>query len=562
MNRCARCIPLLVLWLLCGSVSADVILRAGTVTELEPLSPMATSGFWYGVGYTGLVHMPLVTYQPPDARFGPCLARTWEVAADNRSITFQLHDGARWHDGRAVTADDVAFTLEYLKEHQIIGQLWRFLERVEVHGPLEVEVFFTDPVAFYQSMFFPWPKIVPRHVWASVEAPETFQGERAMVGCGPFAFVRYDEDARVAHLQKVDGFFAGESRLDAVQVRFFGSTEALVLALKQGVVDVIMGPNPSIPPAYAPGLEGVEGLELVEVDNGGVPLTLVFNYGREPVRRQLFREAVAHAIDYAALSELVMRGRGDVPERGFVPRGAWTYAGPFPSLGRDLERARALLDSLGFIDGDGDGWREDAAGEMLQLEIVAETWQSHGETLRAAELVAYQLGQAGVRAEMVKYVVEQEYEKLWEQRDYQAYLGYATHASTRDGGHVYFARYRDFSYGTWEDSAYLALLDRITASPDEVAYRETVRQAQEYNARQLPGLALAWAPQLFAFRSDRFGGWQPLASYGFPNYASWFSLEPVEEGARPEEERSWMLWMAVLLLILTGMWIFKARQKG
>jgi peptide/nickel transport system substrate-binding protein len=555
-------ILLLVALLYPGAVLAEVVLRAGTTTELEPLSPLATSGFWYGVGYTGLVHMPLITYSPPQARYGPCLARAWEMGADNRSILFYLYPEARWHDGEPVQAEDVAFSMEYYKEHQIIGQLWRFLDRVEARDPHTVEVFFTEPVAFYQSMFFPWPKIVPRHVWEKVKEPGVFQGEAAMVGCGLFAFAGYDADARVARLRRAPDFFGGRTAVGMVEIRFFGSIEALVLALKRGDIDLVMGPNSHLPPVYGAALEGAEGVELMEVENGGVPLTLIFSGRREPTRRQGFREAVAHAVDCRALIAAVAQGQGQVPGRGFVPPGAWTYGGPFPMLRHDPGRAGALLDSLGFVDINGDGWREDERGEALRLELVAETWQAQGETERAAELIAYQLRQVGLQVEVVKYLVEEEYTRLWEERDYQMYVGYATHASTRDGGHVYFAQYRDFSYGTFADSAYLALLDRITSAPDEAAYAEAARAAQQYNAQELPGLALVWGPRLFAFRKDRFQGWQAMASYGIPNYASWFGLKPVEPRAGKEGGASWAVALAGGVLLLALLWAARRKYRS
>ena len=543
-----------ILWTLSlvGVIQAGVLLRVGTSTELEPLSPVATSGFWYGIGYTGLVHMPLITYRPPDARYGPCLAREWKIGADNLSITFFLAPGARWHDGREVTADDVAFTLEYLKEHEIIGQLWRFLERAEAIDRQTVKVRFTEPVAFYQSMFFPWPKILPRHIWAEVEDPENFQGVEAMVGCGPFALVRYDADARQAFLKRTPGFFAGETRIDSVQIRFFASTEALVLALKRGDIDLVMGPGNHIPQIYIPALEEEDGLELMEVDDGGVPLTMVFHYDKHPVRKRAFRRAVAHAVDSRTLIATVRRGRGKVPELGFVPPGAWTYGGAGPQLQHDPVRARALLDSLGFVDRDQDGMREDEKGGPMTLEIVPETWQAQGQTVRAVEMIVHQLGEVGIRAQMVKYVVEQEYEKLWEERDYQIYVGYATHAGVRDGGHVYFANYRDFSYGTFEDSTYLTLIDAITAAADEDAYLAAVRTAQQYNIRELPGLALIWGEKAFAFRRDRFRGWRKMASYGIPNYDSWFSVEPVAQKERVESSSTWPTTAALGILIMAG----------
>ena len=545
------------LLLLISGAAAETVLRAGTATELEPLSPVATSSFWYGSGYTGMVHVPLLTYHPPEARLGPCLAESWEISEDNRAITFHLAAGTRWHDGRDVTAADVTFTLEYIKKHQFLGQLWRFLERTEVVGPRTARIHFNEPVAFYQSMFFPWPKILPRHVWEEIDDPENFQGKAAMIGCGPFSLERYDTDARVAFLRKVPGFSGGDTRIDAIQIRFYGSTEALLMALRRGDIDVIMGTNHHVPLVYVPGLEKEEEIGLVEVEDTGVPLTLVFNADNHPTRIRAFRRAIACAMDSRPLIQALALGRGQVPELGFAPPASWSYGGPFPPLRHDPQQAMALLDSLGFADRDGDGLREDVDGSPFVLEIIPETWQSHGEATRAVEMIIHQLGKVGIRAEMKKYVVEQEYDILWEQRDYQVYVGHATHAGARDGGQVYFANFAGFSYGTFTDSSYLALIDRITHAPDEAAYLEATRQSQAYNARELPGLALIWGRKSYAFRRDRFSGWQPMAGYGIPNYASWFTLEAATRTADAEHGQKkpfwrWSLGLLAGALILVG----------
>ena len=555
---------------LAAPAAASVVLRAGTTTELEPLSPVVTTGFWYGTGYTAFLHMPLITYRAPDGDFGPCLARRWEIAADNRSILFELFAGARWHDGAPVTSADVTFTLEYLKEQQLIGQLWRFLDHVEEVDRLTARVHFTAPVAYYQSLSFPWPKILPEHIWEHIDEPLAFQGDSAMVGCGPFALEHYDENSRTAVLRKSSEFFgiadggasadSASIRVDELRIRYYATTDVLLLALRQGEIDVIMGPSNEVPLSHVPALESDSSIELHTIPDSGVPLMLVFHYSQWPARLPAFRLAVALAVDSAALIRTVARGRGKVPELGFVPPPAWTYGGPMPALRRDLERSRALLDSIGLVDRDGDGLREDIGGEPLVLELIPETWQDPLGAIRAVEMLIYQLGAVGIRATMDKHVLEEEYQLLWEERGYMAYVGHATHASVRDGGHVYFANYRDFSYGTFEDSSYFAILDRVTSAPDRDSYLDAVRDSQRYNARLLPGIALAWGDKYFAYRDDRIAGWQPMAAYGIPNYDSWFALTPVAAEASAPATRSW-LWLCSLaaLFAVAAVVIFRRR---
>ena len=555
----------MLLLLLNGTADASTILRVGTLTELEPLSPVVTHGFWYGTGYAAYLHMPLITYRAPDARFGPCLAREWVISTDNRSITFELHAGVRWHDGEPVTAADVAFTLNYVKEHELIGQLWRFLESAEAIDTGTALVTFTEPVAFYQSMFFPWPKILPRHIWEAVEEPGVFQGREAMIGSGPFTFERFDVDARIAHLRKTPGYFDGPVHIEGLQIRYYGTIDALLLALKRGDIDVVMGPGSDIPLSYLPALEHDAHVELMEIPDSGVPLTMVFHARNYPVRIRDFRRALSHAVDSAGLISGIYRGRGQVPELGFVPPAAWTYAGPTAPLRHDAQLAMAILDSLGFRDIDGDGIREDTEGRPFKLQIIPETWEDRGDAIRAVELVAFQLGGVGIRVEMDKHVLDEELELLWERRDYMLYIGHATPASVRDGGHVYFANYRDFSYGTFEDSTYFDILHRISHAPDRRTYLNAVGEAQHYNASEIPGLALVWGSKMFAYRQDRVTGWQPMLAYGIPNYDSWFALRPgsghADGAADAARHWRWPAAGAALVLALGGAALHSRRRR-
>lgn len=545
-----RC--LLALLMLGGHLSAapgEVVLRAGTLTELEPLSPLP-SGFWYSSAWTGLVHQPLLT-TGHDGQPSPCLARSWEVAADNRSVRFHLEPQARWHDGTPVRAADVAATIDAYGEHQLIGQIWRLYDRSDVIDDSTVVVRFREPVAFYQTLMFTVPPILPSHIWHDVAEPRRFAGADALIGSGRFAFVAFDVDARVAYLERSHNPALAPTIIDRVEVRFFADPGALWLALRRGDIDVVMGAERHVPPAFIDAVVGQAGVDTLSIPSAAVPLTLVFHGQQWPTSSRAFRRAVSLAVDSETFVRTVLRGRGQTAGSGFVPPGSWTWDGSRSPIRQDRAAATALLDSLGFVDRDGDGLREDPAGDPFVLPLIPETWQSTGEPLRATEVLIDQLRHIGLAASVERHVVDEEYALLWDQRDYLAYVGYTTPTSTRDGGHVYFAEYKDFSYGTFTDSAYHAVLDDITAAPDKAAYLAAVAAAQRWNRQQLPGLALAWGDRMLAWRGDRFQGWSPVAGEGLPSFASWASLRRVESPEHaPEEARNWFGLVAASAVVL------------
>ena len=463
----------------------------------------------------------------------------------------------------------MAFTLDYIREHQLIGQIWRLYDGSDVVDDSTVVVHFREPVAYYQSLNFAVPPVLPRHIWHGVDEPRRFVGAAALVGSGMFAFDAWDTDARVAYLRRSAGPGLPEPPIDRVEIHFFSSPGALVLALRRGDIDVIMGAERHVSPAFLNTLIDAPGVSTLEIPAAAVPLTLVFNGARAPTGERAFRQAIALALDGQTLVQTVLRGRGQTAERGFVPPGSWTYAGPFPPLAPDSRRAAALLDSLGYVDRDGDGLRESPTGTAFSLPLIPQSWQSSGDALRATEVLVHQLRQVGLAATVDKHVVDREYELLWDERDYVAYVGHTTPTATRDGGHVYFADYKDFSYGTFADSSYHALLDRITEAPNETAYLAAVAEAQKWNARQLPGIALAWGTQVYAWRSDRFADWSPVAGEGLPSYASWSTVRPVAQttidnnpGASPSGERSSPAWWLATGLAIVMIWRLWRRRAN
>lgn len=83
-------------------------------------------------------------YDEPDAVYG-LVAESVEASDDGRSLTFHLRDGAYFHDGTPLTADDVAFSILLLKErgHPLISQNLRELEDIQARGERVVEITFT-----------------------------------------------------------------------------------------------------------------------------------------------------------------------------------------------------------------------------------------------------------------------------------------------------------------------------------------------------------------------------------------------------------------------------------
>lgn len=162
-------------------------LDADPVT-LDPLLTTDVSGFVVG----DLLFTPLVALDRTLAP-APGLARSWRVTADGRSFVFDLDPTATFDDGRSVTAADVRFTIERIRDPRVAALArkadFEDLEAVEVLSPLAVRVRFSRPYS-ERLLAFNLP-ILPAHVFSRGETAARAFG-RKPVGNGPFRFVRWD----------------------------------------------------------------------------------------------------------------------------------------------------------------------------------------------------------------------------------------------------------------------------------------------------------------------------------------------------------------------------------
>lgn len=488
---------------------------------------------WYdSANFFDVTHVKLVTYKP-DMSLAPCLAEKWVISEDGKSITFYLVKNAKWHDGKPVTAEDVAFSVEYWKKHKLRSQgTWysTYLEKAEKIDDYTVKLTFKEPVAgFALNGNIASTSIIPKHVWEKVSDPLAYAGDDALIGCGPFIFERYDPATQTAYLRADPNFFGGEPAIDRIEWKYFKTIDSLVMALIKGEIDAQLDYINNPPPVYAATLSSAQNVKLAEVPGIGVPYLMYFGYNQYPTNQREFREAVSYAIDYELLVDMLTAGYGEVPGRGFTPPSVPGYNPDIPKHKYDPAKAKSILDAAGFVDRDGDGYRETPQGKKLNIPINTNTENSY--RVRAAEVICSQLKKVGINAYVEPLISDIASNKIYKDRDfYMVIWGISPFGvmAYSPGG------YADFTdapglFGTCKDPELLNIVDKITHAKNLSEMKEYISKLQEYIAREIPVIALAWSDEIVPYRTDKWEGWVPLAGYGVCNYWTWLNLKPVGE---------------------------------
>lgn len=489
----------------------------------------------------GVTHVGLVKFTP-DLKLAPCLAERWEISPDGKAVTFYLRRNAKWHDGTPVTAEDVKFTYEANLKHHFMTNcnlIWEpFFERAEIKDPWTVTCHFKRPVAYAALLEEAGNYMLPKHIWEDIVAtgdPGKAAGRELMIGNGPFIFERYDPAERIAYLKANPDYFAGKPVLNEVRYKIFDTMDQAVLALCKGEIDGLGTYYESVAPAYAEALEKTKGVSLGLTPNTGISFLLQFNVQKYPLNLKEMREAISLALDYNQLVKMFAGGYGEVPGRGFIPPRVPGHNPELSRLAYDPEGAKRILDSLGLVDKNGDGWRDLPTGEKLILALIP--YGSPDELyIRMAEVIASYLKNVGLNATLDQEVignVDKASKKLHDDKDFWLCVRRAYPMITQViGGLCHFVDLGKTkegigAWGTSDDPQLQELYFKMLYARNEKEALEAIRELQDYYNKTLVGIALSWNELLYPHRIDKYTGWITYPRCPF-NYFSWWSLEPAE----------------------------------
>lgn len=369
----------------------------GTVADMRGLGIRGLNNVAGAQHQAYINHMTLLEFDE-NQEMTPYLAESWEMSEDRTELVFHLRDDVVWHDGTPTTAEDVIFTYKVLSDpaggYANQGFFHYYLpgdEGVELVDPYTVRFRFAahaDALEMWRST-----PIFPAHLLADVPVDSLgFHPYEALcpVGNGPFRYVdrRPGETWTFEANPAFPADLGGRPRLDRYVYRRIPEQATLFSELLSGGIDgyVQMLPNQAITAAEEPELE-VWSFEYPSI------FFVAWNSRLPELSDPRVRRALTLGIDRDQLIEGVQAG-GAVLINSGVPPVHWAWDPTLgDSLAYDPDQAKALLEEAGWVDRDGDGIREDAGGNPLQIELITNQNQEREEV---GELMRVQFLELGV----------------------------------------------------------------------------------------------------------------------------------------------------------------------
>lgn len=188
------------------------------------------------LGSLSLIYEPLFYFNTVGSQVYPLLGLKYAWSNGNKVLTVDLRRNVRWTDGKPFTAQDVAFTFNYLKKNPALDLegVWTALSSVTAEGPYTVRFTFKTVDVPYSWYILGQTPIVPEHIWSKVANPTKFLNPNP-VGTGPYKFTSFNPEEYTFTANP--HYWGGESKVhELLFPNYLGGTSAQ-LGLLSGKID-------------------------------------------------------------------------------------------------------------------------------------------------------------------------------------------------------------------------------------------------------------------------------------------------------------------------------------
>jgi peptide/nickel transport system substrate-binding protein len=443
--------------------------------------------------HTGIITVMMVLYAVHDAvvkpmpgnPLAPSLAESWTMSKDGLVYEFVVRKGVVFHNGDALTADDVKFSFERYR-----GAAAKLLKdkvaAVEVVDPYRVRFRLKEPwpdfMTFYGSPASGAAWIVPKKY---VEKVGDDGFKKAPVGAGPYKLTSFNPGVEIV-LDAFDRYWRKTPAVKRLVWKSVPEDLTRLAMLKRGEVDVAY----SLRGPLGEEVKKTPGLKLVGLVGNA---TQWLNFGapmwdpKSPWHDKRVRLAAALAFDKDGINQAETLGLSR-PTGSIIPS-AYEYALAIPAYPYDPPRAKKLLAEAGYPNG---------------FDAVLRVAPTYYYTVRSAEVLVSQFAKVGIRAKIEQIEWGQWLSQVWKDANYD--MSIIGHAEAWDIGNFANPKY----YFRWDNADFQKLFKESEVTVDDKKRRELYVKMQQMLADEAPAVWLYMHPRLVVTKKGVTGIWKDL----------------------------------------------------
>lgn len=460
------------------------------------------------------------------------LASTWGVSFDGLTYNFELRENALWHDGEPVTADDVAFTIDLMRDPgsvlpEDLKTFW---------GDIEVNVLSTKALQFkLKEPFAPLMDylsfgILPKHLLGGMTYSDIINSEFNLnpIGSGPYKFskvISENNQISAVILNANSEYYNPPPFLQEYVFKYYSDSASAFNAYLQGAVNGVSNLDKTI---LSEALRN-PGLSVYSTVKPEIAMVL-FNLNNPKVeffQDKNIRRALLMGLDRRGMINTMLHGQGVIADVPLLPN-TWAFYANNPRVDQNLQQAGEFLKEAGFlVDQAGSGIRK-KSGVEFSFSMVHPNDTYH--TL-IAEAIKSDWTKLGVNVNLIAVPYDTLVLDYLQPLTYEAALVDLNYSRSPDPDPYPFWDKAEQSggqnYSQWENNVASQYLEeaRVTKDLDERA--KLYRNFQVIFAEELPALPLFYPVYNFGI-DDSIQGVRvgPMfdQSDRFWNISDWFLL--------------------------------------
>ncbi len=319
------------------------------VVNYNPLIGNSRSDDWV----TNLMYPHLLTIAN-DGSKKPELAVKWGYTSPTKGY-YDIRKDFTWSDGVPLTAEDVAYTLNAVKQDKpsgtLYGQLSHFVS-AKATSKTHVEVTLSQPDSSLIEEAGFWGNVVPEHVFSKAGSVATFANNdpaAGWVGAGPYVLKKVQVGQSYTMDRVKYPLVQGGTPVSAHLVyRVFPDVNTEILALQSGEVDAIAN---SLPPAQVNTLKSNSAVKVIGATGLGYA-HMTYNMQNPDLSKVAVRKALAATVDYGAIRKVVLQGQAvSTGSSPIMPVLSTYYDKSLTEYKYDPSAAEKLLEQAGYTKG-------------------------------------------------------------------------------------------------------------------------------------------------------------------------------------------------------------------
>lgn len=431
------------------------------------------------------------------------LASNIQTAPDGLSVTFTLHDGVKFHDGRPLTATDAKYTLDTLLASHL-AKANNFFEGVgAARQGFVTGVEAPDARTLIIRLRKPWLQLLINLVPVGIipNGSAATQKDKPM-GSGPFAFVSYNPAQQTLELKANEQYWEGAPKIAQLRVVSIKEASALQSELLAGRVDCALNTT-NLTADIFQSFKQNANFQVTQFPGANI-VYVGFNVTLAPLNDAKFRRAVVYAINREGIIHQLLLDQAKLAH-SILPEESWAYAAG-ETYAYDPEKSKKLLDELGFRDPDGDG-----PAMRLAKPVVIKISNGSIATRQYTTTIQDDLKKVGIPVEIetleANTLTDQQVKGEYQMTTRMSVGGnqdpiffrylFATSSIPPPGG-------TGFNRTRYSNPALDAILDEAANTSDRNRAKELYAQAQAIVSRDLPMFTL-WYPGILVIAKKNVG---------------------------------------------------------